>query len=471
MFRWGRFSIWRFVLRACVVCSALVLPGAATAQDRHALVIGINAYAELPPLERAVNDATAIAETLERAGFAVRSGMDLDRRAFSRLLAEFVQDLGPEDEAVVFYAGHAVAIENANYLVPADAGALRQSSETQIIAESIGQDFLLEQIVQTGVRLSVVILDACRNNPFERLTSRSIGRTRGLAIEQPPQGVFMMFSADAGQEALDGLGPDDTHPNSVFTRTLVPLLDQPGLDIVDVARQLRGEVEALAASVGHQQFPVYRDRMRGGGRFYVQEAVAGDNSPCEDAAAAWDGLRGTDDVAALGAFLEEHGACDTQALLARARLQTLLDSAGPRPQSTPPELGRVDLRPDRVRTGDELIVRIETPAGCNPFFYNISADDQFTPLPRDLFQYSRFDDGRESYVNDETSRYGLVVTEEDARGQAILGFLCQPAGLPQDAVRDLVRAARRALDSQSAGTLDSGAGEVVFHAARYEVVN
>lgn len=440
------------------------------AQDRHALVVGINTYAELPSLERAVNDATAVAGTLERAGFSVRVGVDLDRRGFSRLLSEFVADLEPDDEAVVFYAGHAVAIDNENYLVPADAGAT--GGETQIISESISQEFMLEQIVQTGVRLSVVILDACRNNPFEGLTSRSVGRTRGLAVEQPPQGVFLMFSADVGQAALDGLGRDDTHPNSVFTRILVPLLEQPGLDIVDVARQLRGEVEALAASVGHQQFPVYRDRMRGGGRFYLYPAAAEAGAGCAAAAAEWETLRRTEDVDALTAYLERHARCETQALLARLRLQGLLEREDPyqTTASTAPQSGRVEVFPFRARVGDELSVRIETPAGCNPFLFNISADDQFTQLPLDLFERSVFDDGRESFINDENSRFGLVVTEDDAPGEAVLGFLCQPVGLGPDDARTLVRAVRLAVDERSGGMIESAFGAVAFNTAGYEVL-
>ncbi len=444
----------------------------AAAQDRHALVVGINAYNELPVLGRAVNDANAVASTLENAGFSVRLGLDLNRRDFTRLLAEFVADLQPDDEAVVFYAGHAIAIENENYLVPADAGGLQLAGETQIISESISQEFLLDQIVQTGVRLSVVILDACRENPFEGLTTRSVGRTRGLAVEQPPQGVFLMFSADVGQAALDGLGPDDMHPNSVFTRVLVPLLEQPGLDIVDVARQLRGEVEAMASRVGHQQFPVYRDRMRGGGRFYLHPASETDTGSCAAAAAEWAALRQSDDVAALTDFLERFAACNTQTLLARLRLERLLEdgTAQDNDAYTALQPGRAEVFPFRARVNDELTVRMETPAGCNPYLFNISADDQLTQLPADLFERSILDDGRESFINDENSRFGFVVTPEDAKGEAVIGFLCRPDGLDANGARDLVRAVRRALETQPFGFVESASGPVAYNTAQYEVL-
>lgn len=311
------------------------------AQERHALVVGINAYDNLGSLEKAVNDGRAMADSLERAGFTVDAGYDLDRRDFVLLLAQFLDRLEPDDEALVFYAGHAVAIENSNFLVPSDASALEQSSEALIIAESIGQDFLLDQITATGVRLTVVIMDACRNNPFEGLTTRSLGRDAGLAITQPPRGVFMMYSADEGQTALDRLSNDDPHPNSVFTRTLLPLIEEPGIDIVDIARRLRGDVQALAASVQHQQFPVYRDRMQGDGRFIVRPAaivvdpavgpaedfpvIAAPTSPnpCAAARADWPLIGENPSAVLLEAFIAAHDGCPLMMTLASERLAAL----------------------------------------------------------------------------------------------------------------------------------------------------
>lgn len=454
------------VARALATVLFLLLPAAAAAQERYALVVGIDEYGQLPSLERAVNDAQAMADTLERAGFNVDAGFNLDRRGFSRLLSQFVSRLAPGDEALFFYAGHAVAIDNGNYLVPGDASAVDQSNETRIISESIGQNFILEQLTETGVRLSVVIMDACRNNPFEGITSRNVGRARGLAIEQPPQGVFMMFSADEGQEALDGLGPDDDHPNSLFTRTLIPLLEEPGLDIVDVARRLRGEVEALAASVGRQQFPVYRDRMRGDGRFYVRGSVdVSGTDPCLEASDAWQTLRQSDDTAALSAFIESQRGCPTQRALARARLQTLLGKG-----AATSDLGSVAVTPRRASVGDELNVVTQTPAGCAPFFFNLTADDRFTRLPTELFARSVHYDGREHYVIDADNRYGLVITEEDTPGLSTLGFLCEPTGFEQNDVRDLMRRLRAELDGAGRGRIAVSGREVIYNSTTYEVL-
>jgi len=311
------------LLRAVILCLAMAFASPATPQTRHALVVGIDAYDELPALSKAVADARIIADVLDYAGFDVTAGYDLDRRDFVRLLSGFVAQLTADDEVVVFYAGHAVEINRRNYLIPRDAAAVNRSSEAQVIAESIGQDFLLEQITARDVRLTVVIMDACRDNPFEGLQVRGSSALRGLAVETPPRGVFMLYSADEGQGALDGLGPGDEHPNSVFTRTLVPLLEEPGLDIVEVSRQLRGNVEGLARSVGHPQFPVYRDRMRGDGRFVVTLAAAVEPSvtdPCETARADWALLGSDAGVEALEAFFAAHGDCNLLAALARQRL-------------------------------------------------------------------------------------------------------------------------------------------------------
>jgi hypothetical protein len=108
-----------------------------------------------------------------------------------------------------------------------------------------------------------MVLDACRNNPFKAGPGRSIGQSRGLSRMDTRRGLFVMFSAGAGQEALDRLGPDDAHPNSVFTRLFVDLVKRPDLDLIDVAKELQIEVPKLAAGVGHEQLPAYYDQIPG----------------------------------------------------------------------------------------------------------------------------------------------------------------------------------------------------------------
>jgi hypothetical protein len=111
-----------------------------------------------------------------------------------------------------------------------------------------------------GARLSLLVLDACRNNPYKDNRGRSVGGTRGLAPMDPPEGTLVLFSAGAGQEALDRLSDDDKNPNSIFTRIFLPMIKQDGLELSRLSRLVKGKVRDLAKSVGHKQTPaVYNE--------------------------------------------------------------------------------------------------------------------------------------------------------------------------------------------------------------------
>jgi formylglycine-generating enzyme required for sulfatase activity len=114
-----------------------------------------------------------------------------------------------------------------------------------------------------GALASFFVIDACRDNPFEAVGVRSIGSARGLARVDAPTGVFVLFSAGIGQTALDRMNDADRSPNSVFTRTLVPLLRQPGLTHLALAKRVQTEVKSLASSVGHAQQPAFYDQIDG----------------------------------------------------------------------------------------------------------------------------------------------------------------------------------------------------------------
>ncbi|HET7447470.1 MAG TPA: caspase family protein, partial [Methyloceanibacter sp.] len=114
-----------------------------------------------------------------------------------------------------------------------------------------------------GAAVSFFVLDACRDNPLAAAGVRSIGGTRGLTRMDTPKGVFVLFSAGLGQTALDRLGDDDPNPNSVFTRSLVPLLKAPGMTHVALAKRVQRDVDELAATVHHAQQPAYYDQIIG----------------------------------------------------------------------------------------------------------------------------------------------------------------------------------------------------------------
>lgn len=240
--------------------AGLVQPAAA---KRVALVIGNDSYAEVPKLQKAVNDARAMEATLAAIGFDVIRAVDVTRRAMNESLQRFTARLEPGDEALFFYAGHGVEIDGRNYLLPTDIPGAGPGQEEFVKSESVAVDRILEQIRGRGARVSILVLDACRDNPFATATSRGIGGTRGLARTLAPEGSFIIYSAGVGQTALDRLADTDPHPNSVFTRSLIPLLSRPGLSLVETARQVRRDVRDLAARVAHEQRPAYYDEVVG----------------------------------------------------------------------------------------------------------------------------------------------------------------------------------------------------------------
>jgi hypothetical protein len=127
---------------------------------------------------------------------------------------------------------------------------------------SVLADRIIERLQNKKARTSILVFDACRNNPFERAGTRAVAGGGGLApMTQLPEGVFSVFSAGPRQTALDRLSNDDANPNSVFTRTFAKELVQPGLNMVQVAQRTRRLVSEMAETVHHKQIPVYFDQM------------------------------------------------------------------------------------------------------------------------------------------------------------------------------------------------------------------
>ena len=122
---------------------------------------------------------------------------------------------------------------------------------------------MLDRIKARGARTLIAVLDACRNNPFERLGRRSLSGSRGLARMDPPEGVFVVFSAGAKQEAMDRLSETDPNPNSVFTRVFLKELKTPSLPLDQIAKRTRIAVRDLAKSVGREQTPAIYDETIG----------------------------------------------------------------------------------------------------------------------------------------------------------------------------------------------------------------
>ena len=241
----GSLKLCRWALAAAAF---LLVSGPAFAEKRVALVLGNSAYQNVAPLANPVNDSAKIAATLKDAGFdVVDSRRDLPAAETRRALRDFADRARDADIAVVYYAGHGIEVDGANYLIPVDA---RLERDTDIYDEGLSLDRILIAI-EPAKKLRLVILDACRDNPFARtmkrtVASRAIGQ--GLAkVEPTSPNVLIAYSAKAGSTAADGDGK-----NSPFTAALSHHLTKPGLDVRRAFGFVRDEV---LKTTGNKQEP------------------------------------------------------------------------------------------------------------------------------------------------------------------------------------------------------------------------
>lgn len=223
---------------ALVLALALWLAGlvAAAAEPRIALVVGNGAYAHVTPLDNPGEDARLVAATLVSLGFTVTQLSDADQATLSAAVAQFGRDLrdaGPEATGLFYYAGHGVQSFGANYLLPVDA-LLTDAADLGLVA--VDAAAVLRQMSSAKNRTNIVILDACRNNPFESVPDLN---DNGLAEMKAPPGTFLAYATEPGSVALDGLGG-----NSPFTSALVAQMSRPGLPVEQLFKEVRVKVRA-----------------------------------------------------------------------------------------------------------------------------------------------------------------------------------------------------------------------------------
>ncbi|GJD54674.1 caspase family protein [Methylobacterium dankookense] len=249
-----------------VFCLCL-LSVAAQAADRFAFVVGVDAYPNLgaaAQLERPVADAGAVAAALTQVGFRVTllSGT-VTQEGMLRRFGSFAEAVRPGDTAVVYFAGHGIALQGTNFLLPSDIPAIEPGQEMLARSRALAETDLSAALRERGARVVVMVIDACRDNPFPKTGTRSVGQSRGLARTEPAEGVFSLYAASAGQQALDRLPGTDPSPNSVFTRVFVAQLRRPDLNLIDLGESVRDEVAKLAETVPHRQVPAYYNEVRG----------------------------------------------------------------------------------------------------------------------------------------------------------------------------------------------------------------
>jgi uncharacterized caspase-like protein len=366
--------MWRATLLTVIWLICGTAPGMAA--KRLALVIGNDAYVELPSLRKAVNDANATQEALAELGYEVVAAVNASRKEMTQTIARFESLIEPGDEVFFYYAGHGVAIGSENYLIPTDLSVPTQGQESLVEDEAVSVDKVIRRIQSRGAAVAMVVLDACRNNPFASASNgtRSIGASRGLARIEAPSGVFVLFSAGLGQAALDSLSPDDNDPNSVFTRSLLPLLRTAGLTHVALAKRVQSEVIKVAASVGHRQEPAYYDQINGeivlsrsAGEEPAPAALA-EPAPTDGSAAAardWHEIADEIDPEVFEAFLAQHKD-PVYIALAKARLARIRSEAR---LETPVEESPVVAAGGTLWSHNGSTVRLEADGAVRRFYY------------------------------------------------------------------------------------------------------
>jgi hypothetical protein len=230
--------MFRPVLHAALLIVGILWGSqAAFAENRIALVIGQSNYRAVVALPNPANDAKAMSQLLSQAGFEVLSATDLSQTEMREKIGDFAAEVaakGPDTIALVFYAGHGLQIDGENYLVPVDVDPKR---EADIPLQAVRLNDILNTLTSVPSKMRIVLLDACRNNPFPAI-NQSAGH--GLAIVDAKigaPGTFLSFSTSPGAEAEDGSGAD-----SPYTSALLLAAREPGLSIEETFKRVRVSV-------------------------------------------------------------------------------------------------------------------------------------------------------------------------------------------------------------------------------------
>lgn len=290
------------------------------AEKRVALVIGNSAY-PTSPLTNPVNDARDIAATLRRLDFTVIEKTDVSQKEMNRAIAQFGEKLTNDTVALFYYAGHGMQVKGKNYLIPVDA---QITSEASARAETVDVDTVLDQLGHSP--FNIVILDACRNNPFERRFRSTSG---GLAQMDAPKGTLIAYATAPGKVASDGSGR-----NGLYTQELLKNLHTPGLPLEAVFKRVRNGV--MQAS-GDAQTPWESSSLTGDFYFiFTGSATVKAQTPATPTTPAtriksnaeieqelWDSIKDSNNLEALNEYLKGYpkGRFVTQAKILLVKLR------------------------------------------------------------------------------------------------------------------------------------------------------
>jgi formylglycine-generating enzyme required for sulfatase activity len=233
----------------------------ASTGDRVALVIGNAAYKNVTPLSNTINDAVIMADALKSLGFELVGGKaqtNLDKGGLDNVIRKFGETIKGKRVAFLYYSGHGVQVDGRNYLVPTSANVV---SKTDAKYELVNVDNVLDDMNASGTKVNIIVLDACRNNPFGDKGLRGTGS--GLASMDAPKGTMVAYATGPGKTAADGAGK-----NSPYTEALARIIIQPGLAIEDVFREVSKDVQT---KTGGAQVPWKMDSLTE--KFYFKVTI------------------------------------------------------------------------------------------------------------------------------------------------------------------------------------------------------
>ena len=330
-----------------IIFGATKIATAAVSEPRVALVIGNSAYSTTP-LKNPENDARLIAETLRSLGFQVIERTNVGQKGMRRLFGDFgdaLDDAGPDSVGLFYFSGHGVQVRGENFLIPTDATISR---ERDVKIEAVSADEILNTLSFAENRLNIVILDACRNNPYAGLF-RSPGR--GLARMDAPRGTLVAYSTAPGTLAEDGEGL-----NSSYTSALARAMRSPGVPAEQVFKLVR---DSVMNETKGAQVPWEESSLTGADFYFNPEgattATTQAPSPASTAAKAeyetlfWESIKDSDDPAMFYEYLRQF---PTGVFAGLARLKRDVLRAGS---------GTPEIADEQNQSAEEITTTLVTP--------------------------------------------------------------------------------------------------------------
>jgi hypothetical protein len=280
-----------------LLASALFATVPAWAKN-YALLIG-NSHYSIGELDNPANDASDLANTLRAIGFETTVKVNVDANGMKSVIRDFGEKLKNNDGiGFFFFAGHGVQVNGENYMLPV---GFPFKNEQEVEKNAVQANMILRYMEDSKNRVNVVVLDACRNNPF--IKTRSL-KTRGLAPMDAPSGSLVAFSTAPGTEASDGSGR-----NGLYTKHLMANVKVPGLTVEQVFKRTREGVESESErEIGRKQSPREESSLKGGDMYFVAPVVKkeGGATSAEVELAYWNSIANSNNPADFESYLAQY---------------------------------------------------------------------------------------------------------------------------------------------------------------------